>query len=200
MTTSSRTTPPAHRKRLGRMERRDSIRVAAAGAFAAAGFTATSMADIAEAAGVSHLIVYRHFASKQDLYRAVLDRVVGRLDAELEQPGAIGPYGPTPATMLAVARADEPGFRTLWRHATREPEFRGSVGAAHGVVEGAIRAALARVVPAEHLTWAARATGAYVIDAVLHWIEYGDPRIDERFVAATDAALAAGVRSWAATS
>ena len=146
---------------------------------------------------MSHLIVYRHFSSKFDLYVGVLERATEQLARELAVPGAIGTYGPTPAALLAAARVDETGFRILWRHATREPDFTSWVDAARSVVDARTRAALAPIVAPEHREWAARATSAYVIEAVLHWIEYGDPRLDARFVAATDAALGAGVRSWA---
>ncbi len=40
------------------------------------GYAATSMADVAAATGVSHLIVYRHFDSKEELYEAVLERAL----------------------------------------------------------------------------------------------------------------------------
>ena len=47
------------------------------------GFAATSMEDVAEACGVTKLIVYRHFDSKEDLYRAILQRVFDRQAEEL---------------------------------------------------------------------------------------------------------------------
>ena len=58
-------------------------------------------------------------------------------------------------------------------------------------------AALAPGILPDHARWAARATVSYLIEAVLVWIEDGDSRLDRRFVAATEAALRAGVRSWA---
>lgn len=155
------------------------------------------MADIAEEAGVSHLIIYRHFASKADLYTALLAGATERLTHGLTQPAAIGTYGPTPAAMLAIARADELGFRILWRHATREPDFAAWVDAAREVVDAGTRDALCAIVTPEHQAWAVRATSSNVIEGVLHWIEYGDPSLDERFVASTVAAQGAGVRSWA---
>ncbi|MGZ6977296.1 MAG: hypothetical protein ACXVJW_04255, partial [Acidimicrobiia bacterium] len=57
--------------------------------------------------------------------------------------------------------------------------------------------ALRSVVGRDHLQWASRATVAFLVDAVLVWVEDGDPRHDARFVAATEAALRAGIRSWA---
>src|SRR5215469_9221841 len=66
-------------RRLRRAERREQIRAAATRAFARAGFTATSLDDIAAEAGITRVILYRHFESKADMYRAVLDRACTRL-------------------------------------------------------------------------------------------------------------------------
>src|SRR5687767_13524021 len=55
------------RRLLRRKERQASILHGAAAAFARSGFAATSMEDVAEACGVTKLIVYRHFDSKEDL-------------------------------------------------------------------------------------------------------------------------------------
>src|ERR1700736_5184363 len=69
--------PPV--RRLARAERRQQILDAATRAFARTGFAATGLDDIGAEAGVSHVILYRHFASKADLYRAVLDRASTRI-------------------------------------------------------------------------------------------------------------------------
>ena len=185
------------RPRLGRVERRAAIIDAAASAFAVAGFTGTSMADITAVAGVSHLIVYRHFDSKETLYSAVLERATEQLAAALDAPHAIGTYGPTPQAVLASARADPHAFSVLWNHAVREPEFAVLATRAQRRLGRATRAALAPLVSPQSLTWATRATVSYVVHAVLGWIEDGDPRYDDRFVRATSAAMRAGVRSWA---
>jgi len=50
-----------------------------------AGFTATGLDDIAAEAGITRVILYRHFDSKTELYQAVLDRMCGRLDAHVEE-------------------------------------------------------------------------------------------------------------------
>ena len=47
--------------------------------FAQNGFHATSMNDIAEAAGVTKPVLYQHFASKRDLYLQLLAEVGGEL-------------------------------------------------------------------------------------------------------------------------
>jgi AcrR family transcriptional regulator len=190
----------ATQTRMRRPERRAAIIDGAATAFARGGFAATSMAEIAAAAGVSHLIVYRHFDSKETLYEAVLERALELLTAAVADEGAIGSHGPTPAALLAAARADRSMFEVLWRHATREPEFARYADRARDLLCDATETALAPHVAPEHLRWAARATNGYVVEAVLVWVEDGDPRYDDRFIAATNAALKAGVRSWAKSS
>ena len=65
---------PAPRK--GRMhgdERRSQLLRVAIDGFARNGFSGTKTKDIAAAAGVSEAILFRHFATKEDLYHAILD-------------------------------------------------------------------------------------------------------------------------------
>ncbi len=184
------------RTRLKRPERRAAIIDGAAAAFAKGGYAATSMAEVAFAAGVSHLIVYRHFDSKEALYNSVLARAVDHLSDALCGDGAVGRLGPTPATVLHAARADHDAFVILWRHAGREPEFTHWNERSRKMLLDTTAVALRPHVARADLRWATRATVAYLVEAVLVWIEDGDPRFDERFVVATNAALRAGVTSW----
>ncbi|MDX2356517.1 TetR/AcrR family transcriptional regulator [Dietzia sp. PP-33] len=54
---------------------------AAAEMFAEREYSAVTVSEIAHRAGVAHGLVFHHFGSKQGLYRAVLDRFVGNMDA-----------------------------------------------------------------------------------------------------------------------
>src|SRR5262249_12980345 len=54
-------------------DRRRQLLQAAIASFARKGFGGTKTKDIAAAAGVSEAILFRHFASKEDLYHAILD-------------------------------------------------------------------------------------------------------------------------------
>jgi AcrR family transcriptional regulator len=63
-------------------------------------------------------------------------------------------------------------------------------------VIGGVEAGFAGCVPPESRRWAAHAVVAYLVEAVLNWLEFGDPARDDAFVAATDAAIRAGVRVW----
>lgn len=192
----SRTTTP----RLGRDDRRASIVLAAGRAFAGAGFAATSMEQLAAEAGVTKLIVYRHFDSKEGLYRAVLERVSARLAEEFAAAAArqhrLGVAAPA---FLAVAREDPDGFHLLWRHSAREPEFASYAAEFRALAVRAARALLADRLPDPALhDWAAETVVAYLVEAVLNWLAHGDPDRDEEFIALTTTSLQALVRSWAA--
>jgi AcrR family transcriptional regulator len=78
-------------QRLNHADRRTSILEAATLAFAARGFDGARTLEIAESAGVSEALLYRHFPSKQSLYDAVLERLVEQQDhnfAVLQLPEA----------------------------------------------------------------------------------------------------------------
>ena len=75
---SARTPPPVARSPPETRSAAQAVLQAAAEAFAHGGYAATSMEEIAAAAGITKLIVYRHFESKETLYRAVLEQVFDR--------------------------------------------------------------------------------------------------------------------------
>ena len=90
-TTSSRAAEgPAggHRGvRLSRKARRVQLLGAARDVFAAQGYHAAAMDDIAERAGISKPVLYQHFPSKLELYQALLsthaEELVGRLTSAI---------------------------------------------------------------------------------------------------------------------
>src|SRR5215468_11017492 len=72
-------------RRMRRAERREQILAAATRAFARSGFAATGLDDVAAEAGITRVILYRHFESKTDLYQAVLDRFCTVLSAHVHE-------------------------------------------------------------------------------------------------------------------
>jgi len=187
---------------LDRPARREAILRAAASAFAQRGFAATSMDDVAAAAGITRLIVYRHFDSKEDLYTAVLQRVRDRLaeefGAELQQRRDLSAV----RALLVVARENPAAVTLLLRHAAREPQFAPYAEAfRHQVVEFA-RSMLAAAGVSGRLRerWAAETLVSYVFDALLHWIEEGSPGRDAEFLELIEASLPALVTAWAGVS
>ena len=69
--------------RLPAEQRKSQLLDVAVELFAERGFHATSMEDIAEAAGVTKPVVYQHFPSKRALYRELLDAVDTALTGRL---------------------------------------------------------------------------------------------------------------------
>lgn len=77
-------------KRLAGPERRQLIEDAASRLFAERGYEATSLDQVAAAAGVTKPVVYLHFASKQDLHLQLLakhrDQLLSQLAADMRKP------------------------------------------------------------------------------------------------------------------
>src|SRR3954471_2588621 len=70
--------------RLPAAERRAALIEIAIRVFSDGSYRGTTTAEIAREAGVSEPILYRHFASKRELYLAALDHVWGEARAEWE--------------------------------------------------------------------------------------------------------------------
>jgi AcrR family transcriptional regulator len=151
------------------------------------------MDDIAAACGVTKLILYRHFASKDDLYRAVLQRVFDRQVEEFLTLLAVeaGP-GVAARSLLTVAREHPDGFRLLWRHAAREHEFAEYASQLRDLAVSAARQVVVNLgVAVPFREWAAQTLYDNVVDAVLNWLDHGTPARDEEFVALTTESLRA---------
>jgi AcrR family transcriptional regulator len=157
------------------------------------------MEEIAAASGITKLIVYRHFESKEDLYRAVLERVHERVTEEFRAHLADGPEG-IARSMLIVAREHPDGVRLLWRHASREPAFATYSDELRARALTVSRTLLEPYVDATMHEWAAQTSVGYWIEAVLAWLDAGDPDRDEQFVTYSSAALRAAVGAWAAAN
>jgi len=71
--------------RLDSDERRQAIVDAAVPLFARKGFAGTTTPELAEAAGISEALLFRHFPSKQLLYREILQQLGCQGDPALEQ-------------------------------------------------------------------------------------------------------------------
>jgi len=109
------------RKRLKAEERRSQLLGIAKKLFSESGFENTTTKAIAAAAGVTEAIIFRHFASKEELYASILDRKADEIDikawgAELHQYAACAD---DEALVLSVVKhildADrqDPQFRKL---------------------------------------------------------------------------------------
>jgi len=99
-------------------ERRRQILQVAVSLFSQRGFSGTTTREIAHAAGVSEAMVFRHFATKEELYSAILDH---------KACGDSG-FDPIAVVSAAIERKDDHAvfaglaFRALEHH-DQDPEF-----------------------------------------------------------------------------
>jgi AcrR family transcriptional regulator len=165
-------------RRLPRAERRGQILAAATEAFARSGFAATSLDDIAAEAGITRVILYRHFDSKSDLYQAVLDRMCARLDANVAEP--VGGFTDASIDGLLAAAIESPaGFRLLFQHALREPEFKERIEKFRADITAASLLQISAYVPDQGLArWAAQLAPVVAIEAIIAWLDAGQPEPD----------------------
>ncbi len=164
-------------RRLRRLDRRDQLLAAATRAFARNGFEATNLDDIAEEAGISKVLLYRHFDSKADLYRAVLDRSLKRLEASV----GTGTFTMESIGALLRAAAEDPdGFRLLFHHAAREREFRADMDRLRTGSVAVARRQLAKLIPDRPWAkWAAQLAPTVAVDAVIAWLDAGQPDMEK---------------------
>jgi len=95
------------KERLSGKERRARIIDAALRLFADKGFSGTRTKEIAEAAGISETLIFQHFKTKEDLYRAALREL-------------FGPHPVMPEVEEMMAKTDDFGvFSTLALHVIR---------------------------------------------------------------------------------
>jgi AcrR family transcriptional regulator len=115
--------------RLPAAERRRQLLDVALEAFGTEGFHATSMNDVAEAAGVTKPVLYQHFGSKRELYLELLRDVGGQLRDEVGKAVATAA---TPreqvergfAAFFGWVADHRGGFAVLFAGETRrDPEF-----------------------------------------------------------------------------
>lgn len=164
-------------RRMRRPERREQILDAATRAFATAGFAATSLDDVAAEAGITRVLLYRHFDSKADMYRAVLDRACTRL----AQTVGTDDFDENSIPSLIRGAAQDPdAFRLLFRHAAREPEFHELIDTLTTAWTEVARRSLASHVPGgPWLEWTARVIPAVTTDAIIAWLDSGQPDPDQ---------------------
>ena len=139
---------------LSRAERREQTRddliAAADRLFVEGGFHATSLDQIAAAAGYTKGAVYSNFASKEDLFFAVYERRVAEAEAQMREL-----FAGDAATGLDRIAADTTGrinrddgwlaaFFEFWAHVIRRPALRERFAAIHRRAQAPLVDALER--------------------------------------------------------
>ena len=184
-------------QRMPRAERRLQIIAAGAAAFLLAGFDGTSMDDVAKQAGVTRLIVYRIFESKEQLYRAVLDTMLDDLAGAFEnrQP-ALALHGGASHLLIGVARRQPDAFRLIWRHAANEPMFSEYASAFREGIEAYADGLMRPPITDPTLRrWAVRTVTAYHYDGICAWLDCGGLSGNDESDAAFERLLSSGSRA-----
>ncbi|HXB66295.1 MAG TPA: helix-turn-helix domain-containing protein [Solirubrobacteraceae bacterium] len=136
--------PRARASHLGPERRRPQVLDVAFKLFLERGYKGTSMDAIADAAGVTKPVVYACFASKAELFGALVDREEQRMFAQLGAALATGAQSANLETMLVT------GFTAMLRAAGDTPEiYRVALlddGDAGGLIDTRIRRGRARMV------------------------------------------------------
>jgi TetR/AcrR family transcriptional regulator len=125
MVQKSLTQPKA---RMSSEDRRSQLLRTAIETFARNGFGGTKTKDIAAAAGISEAILFRHFASKEDLYHAILDakedddgaaRAIRELQEFADRRDDLGLFRQFGFQVIRSFR-DDPAFQRLLLYARLE--------------------------------------------------------------------------------
>jgi AcrR family transcriptional regulator len=139
--------PRARASHLGPERRRPQVLDVAFKLFLERGYKGTSMDAIADAAGVTKPVVYACFASKAELFGALVDREEQRMFTQLGAALATGAQPADLETMLVT------GFTAMLRAAGHTPEIYrvallddGDDGDAGGLIDTRIRRGRARMV------------------------------------------------------
>jgi len=115
--------------RLPAAQRREQLIETAIPVFAEQGFHATSMNDVAEAAGVTKPVLYQHFSSKRDLFVELLDEIGNQLrdtiaKATADAGGPREQFQQGFRAYFGYVQSHTDAFRVLFgAGARRDPEF-----------------------------------------------------------------------------
>ena len=109
------------RRAAHREQRRMQFIQSAAAALAQDGIHNTRMSDVATAAGVSKIVLYRYFESKGHLVHAVLEHVVDQVLTADDLP--VDQWSDRLQNTLTTIRNIPGGMRLLVRFAANDPEF-----------------------------------------------------------------------------
>ena len=141
-------------RRLPAQERRQAIVDAALGVFSSGSYAGATTAEIARAAGITEPVLYRHFASKRDLWLACLEAAWDETRTMLEAKFALyeresveveSPWKSPKMPNLWIQALTEAGEDVVIRRAVRR-----HMREVHDFVADAIREAQARnAVPAD---------------------------------------------------
>ncbi|MDQ7078535.1 MAG: TetR/AcrR family transcriptional regulator [Robiginitomaculum sp.] len=172
-----------------RKERKERLMRTAAAAFLETGLKQTTMEQVATHAGVSKIVLYRYFGSKDKLIHAILGTMVDRL-LKADEVDVDWWTERIPLT-LSVARENRDAMTLLIRQASHDPKYGSHFMRLHDVLVERSRQRQERNLPGElsekktpaiGATFLAETTVALFLEAYVRWLETGDPNHDDDFI------------------
>jgi len=177
--------PPSRAAR--ELERREAFMGVAAAVFRRQGLAGATMEQIAAAAGVTKMVLYRRFPSKDALIVAIFAEVIRRLKLGDARPWR--GYGDGMRKSLAAARSFQDGFLLLVRQGDLNPTYQASHASLRRRTGQRLRGLLwypnAPPPVAERppmLDLALEPMISFCNDALAYWLEQGHPSRDELFL------------------
>jgi len=168
-------------------ERREAFMQVAAAVFRKHGLAGATMEQVAAAAGVTKVVLYRRFPSKDALILAIFSETIRRLKLQDIKPWS--GYGAGMRKSLEAARSFEDGFILLVRNGDQDPAYRAAHQSLRERTGVRLRALLwypDRPPPASErpalLELSLEPMISFCNDALAYWVEKGDPSKDELFV------------------
>lgn len=168
-------------------ERREMFMRVAAGVFRRHGLAGATMEQIAAAAGVTKVVLYRRFPSKDALIQGIFAETLRRLNAQDGKPWK--GYGGGMRKSLAAARSFEDGFILLVRHGGQNPAYQGAYAMLRRRTGRRLRGLLWYPEPPPPqlqrpalLELSLEPMISFCNDALAYWVERGDPARDELFL------------------
>jgi len=137
-------------------ERREQLLSVALDVFAGEGYHQTSMNQIAEAAGITKPVLYQHFASKRELYLALIEEAGGRLLHIITAPSITETNGRRRVELGFLAYFqwvydDHDSFQLLFGGGSRrDAEFSEAAGKFQSLVADAIEPLITADIDTEH--------------------------------------------------
>lgn len=178
-----------------RLARRAEFIAEAAKVFLEFGLRDATMDDVAAKLGVSKVVVYRYFSSKEDLVDSILVNMTGKLLEQDRLPFA--GYKTSLNRSIKVAREDPAAFLLLARDAKSDPIFSCHHQAVwQGVTDRLVRTYADFGMDEFYARMSGEALMSYSLNVQVYWIEHGCVERDEEFEAWAAAGLKALDQQW----
>jgi AcrR family transcriptional regulator len=162
-------------------ERRRQLLAAAAEVFGDKDYDDVSVDEVAEAAGVSHGLVFQYFGTKKDLYVATMEPLIEEFRARIAPDPELPPRERLRTSIRAYAEliSEHPeGYRFLMTRGIGFKEVREKLEEARRVAVGRIAPQMRLDPERPEVRVGIRAWIGYMDTAMLAWLETGGPDVD----------------------